>query len=178
MKLTLKQMKFANEYIESGNATQAYLMAYKNVKKEEVARANASRLLTNANVKSYIDERMKKIEGDKIMSLTEIIQRLSEFGRGEAIEEQAMMDPVSGNPTIVKVKVKATTQLSAMRELLKRYPQSDELMNAQVRKAKAEADIAEYQAQQITNTASDVTKITVVDDIPKEEGADDDNDKS
>ncbi|HBZ60461.1 MAG TPA: hypothetical protein DEO30_06115 [Lactococcus sp.] len=31
------------------------------VKKDETARANASRLLTNANVKKYIDEQLEKI---------------------------------------------------------------------------------------------------------------------
>lgn len=51
-------------------------------------------------------------------------------------------------------------------------------MKERKRKAKAEAIIAEYQAEQITNSSSNVTGVTIVDDIPKEEGADDDNDKS
>lgn len=147
LKLTERQKRFADEYVESGNATQAYLTAYKNVKKESVARANGSRLLANANIKAYITERLKKIEDKKIMTLTEIIQRLSEFGRGEATEEQALMDPQSGEVRVVDVKVKANIQLQAMRELMKRYPQSDELLEAQIRKAKAEAEVAERKAK-------------------------------
>lgn len=133
--------------MESGNATQAYLKAYENVKKETTARANGSRLLAKANVKAYITERLKKIDDEKIMSLTEIIQRLSEFGRGEATEEQALMDPQSGQVKVVNTKVKANIQLQAMKELMKRYPQSDELLEAQIRKAKAEAEVAERKAK-------------------------------
>lgn len=81
------------------------------------------------------------------MTLTEIIQRLSEFGRGEATEEQALMDPQSGEVRVVDVKVKANIQLQAMKELMKRYPQSDELLEAQIRKAKAEAEVAERKAK-------------------------------
>ncbi|KRL91860.1 helix-turn-helix domain-containing protein [Limosilactobacillus equigenerosi] len=57
-------------------------------------------------------------------------------------------------------------------------PEEVALMKERKRKAKAEAIIAEYQAEQITNSSSNVTGVTIVDDIPKEEGADDDNDKS
>lgn len=57
-------------------------------------------------------------------------------------------------------------------------PEEVALMKERKRKAKAEAIIAEYQAEQITNSSSNVTGVTIVDDIPKEEGADDDNYKS
>nr|WP_272944159.1 terminase small subunit [Ligilactobacillus equi] len=145
--MTERQKRFADEYVEGGNATQAYLKAYDNVKKETTAATNGSKLLRNTKVKAYIAERLKKIEDKKIMTLTEIIQRLSEFGRGEATEEQALMDPQSGEVRVVDVKVKANIQLQAMKELMKRYPQSDELLEAQIRKAKAEAEVAERKAK-------------------------------
>lgn len=62
MKLTPKQKIFVDEYLVDLNATRAYKAAYKNIKKDETARANGSRLLTNANVKEYIDKRMKDRE--------------------------------------------------------------------------------------------------------------------
>ena len=50
--LTKNQRRFCEEYVNnSQNGTQAYLKAYKTCKKEETARTNASRLLTNANKK-------------------------------------------------------------------------------------------------------------------------------
>ena len=60
MKLTIKQKAFADYYIELGNATEAYKRAYKSCKSDNVARTNSSRLLTNANIKQYIDEKMKE----------------------------------------------------------------------------------------------------------------------
>ena len=83
-KLTVKQQAFADYYIELGNATQAYLQAYPNVKKEETARANGSRLLTNANVKAYIDERMEEMASKRIADATEVMETLTAILRGEA----------------------------------------------------------------------------------------------
>lgn len=59
MALTDKQKIFADEYLIDLNATRAYKVAYPRVKSDEVARANSSRLLTNANVEDYIDKRMQ-----------------------------------------------------------------------------------------------------------------------
>lgn len=59
MALTDKQKIFADEYLIDLNATRAYKVAYPRVKSDEVARANSSRLLTNANVVEYVDKRMQ-----------------------------------------------------------------------------------------------------------------------
>ena len=50
MALTPKQKIFADEYLIDLNATRAYKVAYPKVKKDEVAKAAGSRLLTNVNV--------------------------------------------------------------------------------------------------------------------------------
>ena len=50
-KMNNKQITFCQEYVKNGlNGTQAYLKAYKTCKKEDTAKVNASRLLTNANI--------------------------------------------------------------------------------------------------------------------------------
>jgi phage terminase small subunit len=55
MKLTDKQIRFCEEYILDLNATRAYKTVY-NVKKDDTARANASRLLAKANISARIAE--------------------------------------------------------------------------------------------------------------------------
>lgn len=65
-KLTVKQQAFADYYIELGNATEAYLKAYPNVKKESTAKAAASRMLTNVNLKSYIENRMEELIYERV----------------------------------------------------------------------------------------------------------------
>jgi phage terminase small subunit len=63
-----KHKKFCDEYLSNGNiGGKAYMVAYPSVKKEETARANASRLLTNASVQEYI-----KAEQDKSSQKLEI----------------------------------------------------------------------------------------------------------
>ncbi|MHC4158882.1 MAG: terminase small subunit [Planctomycetota bacterium] len=61
-KLTPPQLKFCQLLTcdPSQNATQAYLGAYPSCKKPETAKAAASRLLTNVNVKGFIDKHNEK----------------------------------------------------------------------------------------------------------------------
>ena len=70
--LTQNQKRFADEYVMSGNGAEAYKIAYKNVKKDSTARANASRLLTNANVIRYIQERNRQLDKEKIADMQEV----------------------------------------------------------------------------------------------------------
>lgn len=58
--MTDAQKKFCDEYLIDLNATKAYKVAYPNCKKDDTARANSSRLLTKANIKEYIAERMEE----------------------------------------------------------------------------------------------------------------------
>ena len=86
-KLTAKQRIFANEYLIDMNATRAYKKAYASCKKDETARVNGSKLLTNANIKSYIEEQLKKIEDQSIADATEVMKYLTKVLRGEEDEE-------------------------------------------------------------------------------------------
>lgn len=86
MKLTIKQQRFADEYIISGNATEAYKLAYPNIKKDETARANGSRMLTNANVSEYIANRLEELQSDKIANQQEVMEYLTAVMRREKKE--------------------------------------------------------------------------------------------
>ena len=61
-KLTEQQKRFCEEYIIDWNGARAYKASYSKIKSDAAARANASRLLTRANVKSYIDELQKDLQ--------------------------------------------------------------------------------------------------------------------
>lgn len=66
-----QQKKFADYYIQTGNATESYKRAgYK--AKGNVAEVNASRLLRNAKVQEYIQERNKQFESDRIADMEEV----------------------------------------------------------------------------------------------------------
>ena len=80
-KLTLKQKKFADEYIISGNATQSAIKAGYSKKTAGVI---AVENLEKPNIKAYIDERLKELDDKAIAKLEEVLQYLTAVMRGQS----------------------------------------------------------------------------------------------
>lgn len=110
--LTPKQKAFCDEYLTDLNGTRAYKKIYKSAKKDITARTNASKLLTNTNVKAYIAERMKEIQTEKTADLEEVIRFFSSVMRGE-VKDQFDLDATISD------------RLSAGRELMRWYEKAD-----------------------------------------------------
>lgn len=89
MKLTLKQQRFADEYIISGNATDA---AVKAGYSEKYANTNASKLLQNTTVKAYIDERLDELASKKVANQQEVLEYLTAVMRGESSSEVVVVE--------------------------------------------------------------------------------------
>ncbi|WHY01326.1 terminase small subunit [Neobacillus sp. DY30] len=70
IELNIKQKRFADYYIETGNATASYLRAGYEAE-GNAAEVNASRLLRNAKVLEYIKERNEKLDLEFIADITE-----------------------------------------------------------------------------------------------------------
>lgn len=85
--MTDNQRKFCDEYLIDCNATRAYKAAYPRIKNDAVARANSSRLLTNANIKEYIQTRLDEMASAKVATAEEVIQYLTSVMRGESDSE-------------------------------------------------------------------------------------------
>ena len=84
-KITVKQEKFCNEYVKTGNATQSYINAgYKS--NENVARVEASKLLAKPNIQARVQELMKELHDDSIADQQEILRYLTSVLRGKATE--------------------------------------------------------------------------------------------
>ena len=81
--MTDKQRKFADEYLIDCNATRAYKAAYPKIKSDEAARVNGCKLLTNTNIKAYIEEQLEKIHDEKIADIKEVMMYLTAVMRGE-----------------------------------------------------------------------------------------------
>ncbi|MCL8204057.1 terminase small subunit [Ligilactobacillus agilis] len=114
-KLTPKQQTFVDEYIISGNATQSYLKAGYKVS-ENVAAANANRLLRNAKIKAELERRTNEIRAGKVMTMQEVMERLTKMANGEIKEEQ-----VTNKGEVVLTKTKNSDQIRAMELIGKRY---------------------------------------------------------
>ena len=90
--MTEKQKRFADEYIIDLNGTRAYKSAYPSVKSDHTATVNAGRLLTNADVKSYVDERLAEIRSKKTAEATEVMEYLTSVMRGESTADVVVVD--------------------------------------------------------------------------------------
>ena len=165
-KLTTKQRKFADEYIKSGNATQAYKLAYstKNMSPTSI-NSEATKTLRKPIVKTYIDSRLKELSNSKILSAQEVLEYLSRVVAGKETEYVATSKRVFPD-----VPVSAKDRISAAKELLKRYP-TDPLTKAQLRKANADARVAEAKAKAMENSGQDVELLVekMLDNLAKED---------
>lgn len=120
--LNLKQKKFADKYIETGNITQSYLFAYGgNVKNAE---AHGNRLVRNGKVQEYLNKRMKKIEELTEMTEDELFKLLTEHGRGRTKEARQFIVKKDKNTEELiekKCDIYIKDQLTALKEIHKRY---------------------------------------------------------
>lgn len=82
MALTEKQKRFADEYLKSLNAADAYRKAGYKSKTDSAITSNASRLLTNDKVSRYLQERLDEHKLNDFMDQTEVLERLSDIARG------------------------------------------------------------------------------------------------
>lgn len=118
--MTEKQKIFADEYIICLNATRAYKKAYPNVKKDEVARSNGSRLLTNANVKAYIDEQLERLQSERVADQQEVMEYLTAVMRGKKTEPLLVLDG-EGKQKVVDAIPPVQARTKAAELLGKRY---------------------------------------------------------
>ena len=81
--LTIKQQKFADIYIQTGNATQSYIDAGYKATTRKVAESNAKKLLRNYSVSLYVQKKMEQLQKETIASQDEVLEYLTKVMRGE-----------------------------------------------------------------------------------------------
>ena len=89
MGLNAKQERFAQSLARGMNASAAYKAAGYAATKDGAIRANASRLLTNANVKSLITDLQCKAADNSLVTIESIAAQLDEDRRLAFVEGQA-----------------------------------------------------------------------------------------
>jgi phage terminase small subunit len=88
-KLTLKQKRFCDFYIEVANQTEAAIKAGYS---QKTARFTASEMMNKPAVKEYIAERMAEKDNVVIASQDEILGFLTSVMRGEVKEQIPLLD--------------------------------------------------------------------------------------
>lgn len=117
MKLTEKQKRFADEYIISGNATQAAIKAgYSKKTANRIATENLSKLV----IKNYIDERLEELKSERTADAQEVLEYLTSVMRGKETEE-VLIGVGEGMQSTIQKEVGAKDRLKAAELLGKRF---------------------------------------------------------
>ena len=150
--MTEKQKLFCDEYLKDLNATRAYLAVYKNVKSERVAQACASKLLSKAIIKDYIDNRLEAIHDEKTADAKEVIEYLTSVMRGESQSEVLSLCG-SGHQEVIEKGPEEKDRLKAAELIGKRYGLFTDRF--QIESEKEELSKLDQLLSDITNVAKD-----------------------
>ena len=112
-KLTQKQQRFVDEYIISGNATQAAIKAGYS---KRSAYSTGQENLKKPVIKAELERRNNEIKSAKTMDMQEVMERLAAMARGETMEET-----VTNKGEIVETAPKNSDKLRAMELIGKRH---------------------------------------------------------
>lgn len=166
MKLTEKQRRFVDYYVETGNKTEA---AKKAGYSEKTAASIGDENLRKPAIKAAIDARLRELEDKRIAKADEVMQFLTSTLRGEVKEERVVVEGTGegrSDARIIKVQVSARDRLEAAKSLLKRYPMLLDAKEQKLRLQKLEAEIRA--AEQVDDDA-----VTIVDDLGDGDDEDD-----
>lgn len=170
MDLTLRQQKFADNFIKTGNKYQSAVDAGYS---KSYALAHADKLSDNVGIRKYINDRLAELKSDEIADQQEILKFLTRVLRRKEIEENVVtlrkptavkMKSANGEDytkmsyeevsEIVETKTKNADAIKAA-DILTRVIESGSVASIKVRKLKAEAEIAEKKAE--SGDLNDVT---------------------
>lgn len=141
MKLTEKQRRFVDYYVETGNQTEA---AKKAGYSEKTAASIGDENLRKPAIKAAIDARLRELEDKRIAKADEVMQFLTSTLRGEVKEERVVVEGTGegrSDARIIKVQVSARDRLEAAKSLLKRYPMQLDAKEQKLKLQKLENEI-------------------------------------
>lgn len=141
MKLTEKQRRFVDYYVETGNKTEA---AKKAGYSEKTAASIGDENLRKPAIKAAIDARLRELEDKRIAKADEVMQFLTSTLRGEVKEERVVVEGTGdgrSDARIITVQVSARDRLEAAKSLLKRYPMQLDAKEQKLKLQKLENEI-------------------------------------
>ncbi len=115
--MNARQKRFCDEYLIDCNATQAAIRAGYSPK---TAKVTGAKMLTNANLKAYIDEQLERIHNEKTADAQEVLEYLTAVMRGQHTEQTLQLIG-DGVQKIADIDVSAKERLKAAELIGKRY---------------------------------------------------------
>lgn len=97
--MNTRQIKFCQLYASTGNATMSYKKAGYKSKNPKSDEANASRLIRNDKIASYLKELSKKTESSSIMTIKEVKEFWTKIAQSD---EEKMLHRIKATELLVK----------------------------------------------------------------------------
>lgn len=117
MRMTEKQKRFCDFYIETGNAKEAAIRAgYSEKTAKQIGQEN----LTKPDLRAYIDERLAELKNERTADAQEVLEYLTAVMRGE-YKEATLIGVGEGAQAVVDIDVGAKDRLKAAELLGKRH---------------------------------------------------------
>lgn len=117
MRMTEKQKRFCDFYIETGNAKEAAIRAgYSEKTAKQIGQEN----LTKPDLRAYIDERLAELKNERTADVQEVLEYLTAVMRGE-YKEATLIGVGEGAQAVVDIDVGAKDRLKAAELLGKRH---------------------------------------------------------
>lgn len=116
-KLTIKQKRFVDEYIISGNATDAAIKAGYS---KRTAKSIGAENLTKPDIVNALREKEREIQSKKIAKQEEVLEYLTSILRGEETQ-QTLIGVGKGAQTITDIELSAADKIKAAELIGKRY---------------------------------------------------------
>lgn len=114
--MNARQKRFCDEYLIDCNATQAAIRAGYSPK---TAKQIGQRMLTNVDLKAYIDEQLERIHNEKTADAQEVLEYLTAVMRGQHTEQTLQLIG-DGVQKIADIDVSAKERLKAAELIGKR----------------------------------------------------------
>lgn len=102
--LNPKQEKFAQLYVQLGNASEAYRQAYNSTAKPESVNVNASKMLSDTKVSLRVEEIREALRANHGITLQDLLRELEE-ARKAALSAETVQSSAAVNATMSKAKL-------------------------------------------------------------------------
>lgn len=163
MKLTEKQRRFVDYYVETGNASEAARRAGYS---EKTAGWIGQENLQKPTIKAAIDARLRELEGKRIANAAEVLEFLTSALRGELTDENIVTEGTGegcSEARIIETRISSKDRLNAAQQLLKRFPRQMDVAEQEARIKRLASELESLEK------ANGVESVQIVDDLREDD---------
>ena len=162
-KLTEKQKRFVDAYIETGNASESARRAGYSPK---TAFRSGQENMQKPAIKQALAARLKEIESKRIANVTEVMEFLTSALRGELADENVVVEGTGdgcSEARIIETRISSRDRLNAAQQLLKRFPRQMDVAEQEARIKRLTSELESMEK------AAGMETVQIIDDLGEDD---------